>query len=224
MLLFLHGFLGQKEDWDPLLSYLSSSSEIKAIDLPYRATDIALAVKEIAPKAKIVVGYSAGGRIALELKARFPNDYGKIIALSAHPGLKTEQEKIARLKIDEQWIEMLKKGPFAEFLEKWYGQDLFQSLKNSPHYDEILKRRKMQNPEDLAHFLTHFSIAKKQAPQISPETIFIHGKLDLKYGKLYRTLVPIEKIFTIENAGHAAHIENPQGSASVIQGAIDEHY
>lgn len=97
MLLFLHGFLGQKEDWEPLLAHLPVL-DISCIDLPYQATDIAVAVKEIAQTAKIVVGYSAGGRLALELKARFPNDYGKVIALSAHPGLKTEEEKQARLE------------------------------------------------------------------------------------------------------------------------------
>lgn len=223
MLLFLHGFLGQKEDWDPLLSHLPGLN-VQCIDLPYQAKDIALAVKEIAPSAKMIIGYSAGGRLALELKARFPNDYGKIIALSAHPGLKTEAEKKARWKIDEQWIDLLKNGPFEEFLDKWYAQELFSSLKKHPHFQSILKRRKTQNPAHLANFLEHFSLSLKNAPEISPSTIFIHGKEDLKYAELYRTLRGIENIFTIENAGHAVHLENPKACAKLILGAVDEHY
>lgn len=222
MLLFLHGFLGQKEDWDPLLEHLPSS-ETHCINLPYEAKDIALAIKEQAPAAKIIIGYSAGGRIALELKERFPKDYGKVVAISSHPGLKTEAEKKERLKSDKQWIKLLKQGSFDAFLEKWYNQKLFESLKNSPQFPLIIERRKTQNPIHLAHFLQSYSIAKKTAPRITPETIFIHGKEDLKYASLYRTLEPIVDIFSIENAGHATHIENPKACANIILGALNEH-
>lgn len=216
MLLFLHGFLGQKEDWDPLLRHLPGLN-VQCIDLPYEAVDIAAAVKAMAPTAKAVIGYSAGGRLALELKARFPNDYGKIIALSAHPGLKTDEEKKARWSTDQEWIKLLKTAPFEEFLKKWYAQDLFMSLRNHPHFNSILQRRKTQNPSHLAHFLEQFSLGKKDAPEIDPSTIFVYGKEDLKYAQHYR----IFEAFAIENAGHAVHLENPKACAKIILGAID---
>ncbi len=223
MLLFLHGFLGQKEDWNPLLTHLPDV-ESTCIDLPYGADDIALAIKEMVPKAKFVIGYSAGGRIALELKTRFPEDYGRIIALSAHPGLKTEEEKKARSLIDQKWVHLLKTAPFEDFLEQWYSQELFTSLKNHPQFQTILARRKTQNPLHLAQFLEHYSLAKKSNSEIFPSTIFAHGKEDLKYAMLYRKLVTTTRIFPIENAGHAVHLENPKACSKIIKGALDEHY
>lgn len=221
MLLFLHGFLGQKEDWEPLIDLLPCNC--CAIALPYEEDDIALAIHNRFPKAKMVIGYSAGGRIALELKARFPEGYGRIIALSAHPGLTTEAEKEARWKIDQEWIQLLKTAPFEDFLEKWYDQKLFAPLKIHPQFATILARRKTQNPVHLAHFLERYSLAKKNAPEIDPSTIFISGKEDLKYVELYHRMSPKIKFFTIENAGHAVHLENPKGCAQIIKGALDEH-
>jgi 2-succinyl-6-hydroxy-2,4-cyclohexadiene-1-carboxylate synthase len=223
MLLFLHGFLGQKEDWDPLLKFLPATLPIRALDLPYEAEDIALAIQKSIPKATLVIGYSAGGRIALELKDRFPKAYEKIIAISAHPGLKNETEKQARWKVDLEWINLLKNFSMETFLEKWYSQPLFSSFKKHPDFHTILQRRKMQNPAHLIHFLEHYSLAKKTALEMAPSTIFVYGKEDLKYAELYRTLAQVKKIFAIENAGHAAHLENPKACANVILGALDEY-
>jgi len=223
MLLFLHGFLGQKEDWDPLLSHLPVRA--KAIDLPGHgscpmADDIALAVKTQVPKATCVVGYSAGGRIALELKQRFPDDFQSIILLSAHPGLSSEEDRKLRRAKDAIWIENLLSLPFEEFLEKWYNQELFTSFKNSPHFQATLQRRKTQNPTLLAQFLKQYSIADKTPSQVPESTILVYGMQDLKYERLYRKLGRIETTHAIKNAGHAVHLENPAPCAKVIY----EHY
>ena len=123
MHLFLHGFLGQKEDWDPLFSHLKHL-DCHAIDLPGHGTspmteDIALTIKQAFSEAKTLIGYSAGGRIALELKERFPNDYGQVIVLSSHPGLTSEEERKERLAWDQKWIDLLKTEPIENFLDKW---------------------------------------------------------------------------------------------------------
>ncbi len=227
MLLFLHGFLGQKEDWDFLRAQLPFPS--CAIDLPGHgespiAEDIALAVKGQIPSADFVIGYSAGGRVALELKERFPKDFGKLILISAHTGLKSEEERKERWKIDQQWIEMLTCAPFESFLEKWYDQKLFQSLKNSTYFSALLERRKKQNPTFLAQFLLQYSIAKKKPSQVYPGTIFICGEEDLKYATAYRRLNRLHTTYEIKNAGHAIHLENPKACAKVIEKEINEYY
>ena len=223
MLLFLHGFLGQKEDWDPLFSHLSKDLQPCAIDLPGHgntpiAEDIARAVKQQIHSASIIVGYSAGGRLALQLKSRFPEAFGKVIALSTHPGFLTEKEKKAR----KNWAQMLRQIPLGEFLEKWYDQELFRSLKKHPIFPSMYERRKKQDPHALAFFLERLNISKKEAPKIFPNTHFIYGEEDLKYAALYRKLFSIEQI-KIENAGHALHLENPRAAAKVIERLIHEY-
>jgi len=224
MLLFLHGFLGQKEDWNHLFSYFKNDSK-QAIDLPGHGSapftdDVALAIKEQAPKAKFLIGYSAGGRIALELKRRFPEAYEKVILISAHPGGLNEDERKKRWIIDKGWIDKLRNEPFEDFLEKWYSQELFSSLKNSPVFLSMLERRKKQDPHQLAQFLQTYSLSKKTSPGILLDAFCICGKEDLKYEKLYRTLA---RIYTIKDAGHAIHLENPKALAEVLQEIINEH-
>lgn len=211
MHLFLHGFLGQKEDWDPLFEHLPEDFQRKAIDLPV-AEDLAAAVHQIVPSCPVLIGYSAGGRLALEMKSRFPENYGTVIAISSHPGLTCEKEKAERWKRDQEWISLLEKAPFSAFLEKWYAQDLFNGLDTK----EILTRRMQQNPKRWAHFLTHFSVAKKNPPQIYPNTLFIYGKNDLKYAQLFHKIAFSCLVESVENAGHTVHLENPQSLAEIL--------
>lgn len=226
MLLFLHGFLGQKEDWDPLFSHFKKEPKL-AIDLPGHgfplAEDMALSIHKQVPQAKYLIGYSAGGRMALELKQRFPDHYGKIILISAHLGGLTEEEKKVRWKIDQDWMEKLKNGSFDKFLQEWYDQPLFSSLKKSPAFLPMLERRKKQDPHQLAQFLNAYSLSKKTPPEAPLNYFYICGKEDLKYVKLYRKLGRLNKIYTIKNAGHAVHLENPKALAEILEEITDEH-
>jgi len=225
MLLFLHGFLGSKEDWDPLFSHLPTSFEKQAIDLPGHGTtpfhpDIVETVHEMAQKigATSLVGYSAGGRIALALKEKYPESYGRIFILSAN----IQQEGEKRLVFDREWTRKLREEPFDVFLEAWYSQPLFADLQKHPAFPAMLERRKQGNPSNLARFLEIFSPARKKAPEISQETIFLFGNKDLKYAQLYRRLDPSLHVFEVLEANHAIHVENPACCAEIIMGALDD--
>lgn len=148
-----------------------------------------------------------GGRIAL----RYPNPK---ILLSAHPGLQTDQEKADRLKIDELWIQRLQQEPLEKFLEAWYAQPLFDSLRKHPEFSNILLRRQQQDPRELADMLAQESLAHQEY-MIPSNAIFLHGELDTKYAKLYQHL----KITSMQipHAGHAAHLENTKGCAETIR-------
>ncbi len=226
MLLLLHGFLGQKEDWDPLLEHLTLPAT--ALDLPGHGKasfhdDFVLAIKEQIPQADIVVGYSAGGRLALELKERFQNDYGSVILLSSHLGLTTEEERITRWESDQKWIEKLRTAPFERFLNDWYNQPLFDPLKRHPCFPQLLRRRRQQNPKDLALFLASFSLAKRNVPKLFSNTFFVHGHQDLQYATHYRKLATSDRVFEVEGSGHAVHLENPKGCANIIHRIVNEH-
>lgn len=208
-MLFLHGFLGHPDDWAPFLDAFPSANAISLLEAD---------LFQKAKKHRILIGYSAGGRIALELKARYPDAFDKVVVFSAHPGLHTEEEKRERLEIDAKWIAMLRNQPFDQFLEAWYSQELFNSLKESPHFKTLLKRRREQNPEQLAQFLEKYSLGKREAPPIFPGTTFIYGEKDLKYAKLYATLNPIK----VCNAGHAVHLENPSECVQILKEVLHD--
>jgi 2-succinyl-6-hydroxy-2,4-cyclohexadiene-1-carboxylate synthase len=152
-----------------------------------------------------------GGRIALR------SSHPKIL-LSTHPGLQTSQEKAQRLQQDQHWIQKLEQEPLDQFLQSWYAQPLFDSLRNHPHFPKILSRRGQQDPQMLIQMLKKESLSN-QAFSMPSQTHFLHGQFDEKYKRLYQeqNIPSLE----ISQAGHAAHLENPKGCAEAILQAIE---
>src|SRR5690242_19189175 len=111
-LVFLHGFLGCKEDWTDVISHLKDHFCCYAIDLPGHGPlpvteDIVQSVFETLQRLKLlrcpIVGYSMGGRIALELAKRYPKEFEKLIVISSHTGLKDEASRQLRWEQDLKW-------------------------------------------------------------------------------------------------------------------------
>lgn len=191
-LYFLHGFAGSVDDWQEVISLLPDY-ECKSLPYPF-----------ILPSRGVLIGYSMGGRIALQ--AEMPK-----LLISAHPGLKTEEEKSVRKAQEELWIEKLKTLSLQQFFDHWYAQPLFSSLKRHPNFPRILERRLKNDPVVLIEQLKSHSLAcQKSLPR---NAIFLHGEYDDTYKKLYAGIASHE----IPHAGHACHLENPQATAEKIK-------
>lgn len=216
MHIFLHGFLGAKEDWDEI---------VKQLDVPYRCLtlpghggtplNLDLLEKEIQEKVTLV-GYSLGGRLAIQFAHTFPERVEKLILLSINPGLETGL--LERIEQDEKWATLLEEKGIDHFLEKWYEQPLFASLKID---QKLLERRKNHDPHMLAKVLRTLSPAK--LPNLWPELenfsfplLFLFGEDDIKYKLTGKRLEKKFLVKWIPKSGHAVHLENPNGCASFI--------
>ncbi|MBS0620420.1 MAG: alpha/beta fold hydrolase [Verrucomicrobia bacterium] len=216
-LIFLHGFLGSKEDWEGVLPYLEYPCV--AIDLPghgsspYSENILDTVRTAIAPYSrKVLIGYSLGGRIALQLM----DNCDGVIALSAHLGLDSLQEREERLKTDQIWIEKLRSLPLETFLRQWYAQPLFDGT--------FPPRRHKQNPEALARVMEQMSLGKmEKISTFSKPTLFLYGKEDLKYEALYCKLPPSVLVRGIDGAHHAIHLQKPQLCATTLNAFLKEH-
>lgn len=203
-LVFLHGFLGCKEDWNTFFSSFEDSYYCIAFDLPGHGqtpycddilAEVRAEIEKLGDKP-VIIGYSMGGRIALMLKDLAKN----LIVLSGHPGLKEEKEKIQRRQSDEKWSQALVSLPFDTFLSKWYAQPVF-------HRQHA--RRSAQNPQDLARVLMQMSLSEQPHCDTFPcPTLFLYGEYDLKYRELYRKLPNTVTVCEISDSSHAIHLDN----------------
>lgn len=75
----------------------------------------------------ILIGYSMGGRIALDLAHRVHYQLKKMVLINSHPGLQTNSEKEDRIKFEEKVLDYLKTKPRDEFLNWWNSLPLFSS-------------------------------------------------------------------------------------------------
>lgn len=206
-----------------MIGALPGDWECHAIDLLPLAEDLIKGVLSYTEEKNLIgchlIGYSLGGRLALQLKERYPDQFSETILLSAHPGL-AESARAARLLQDEIWTCRLETLPFVKFLELWYAEPLFDSLRAKQEtFQAMLARRKQQDPKRWAHILKNFSPAKMPlTPHATASALFLYGEQDTKYKSLYSDLQLRRE--QVAHCGHALPLEAPQESAAAIEGGL----
>jgi 2-succinyl-6-hydroxy-2,4-cyclohexadiene-1-carboxylate synthase len=242
-LLFLHGFLGEGAEFLPFMEALADRAHghhpSLSLDLPghgrtqvlgpnfgYTMAETAVAIVELLdhlniPEA-IPIGYSLGGRLALYLALTYPDRFPKTILESASPGLATEAERSARRQADGQWAAAMLQD-FEGFLDRWYAQPLFATLRQHPGFPELLAQRLQtyQQSDDLAPGLAlalqgmgtgnqpslWTALAKHEQPIVS-----LVGGRDAKFVLIQQKMVqicPDIKAVVIPQVGHNIHWETP---------------
>ncbi len=170
VVVLLHGFLGSRRDFASLQNTLSRSFETVAIDLPAHgdsawlraaapgwlgaalALSLATEVDRLAPQRQIViVGYSMGGRLAMQLAADDDALAGRIsalITLSASAGIEDTEARATRMARDEKLAERLggmSALDFARWLRReWYSLPLWgraRPLSSDAAFEPMIRRR-----------------------------------------------------------------------------------
>lgn len=216
MIVFLHGFLGSPDDWTPLTQHIQSP--FKTLTLPGhhgKPLDLSTLEKEI-PEKVTLIGYSLGGRLALDFARKFPERIEDLIILSANPGIESGRDK--RIIQDEKWISLIENEGMDRFLEEWYSQELFSSFLLT---EEMKKKRKRHDPHALCEVLRTLSPAK--LPSLWPylkdfsfPMLFLFGENDIKYRPIGNRLLKHFDVTWISNASHPIHIEAPEVIAEII--------
>ncbi|HBC40656.1 MAG TPA: 2-succinyl-6-hydroxy-2,4-cyclohexadiene-1-carboxylate synthase [Pseudanabaena sp.] len=244
-ILFLHGFMGDRYEFKQAISVLSRQFYCVAIDLmghgqtcfidqsPQYAV---IASKQeyyytIQANADLVInfldflhldycfliGYSMGGRLALYLAIYFSKYFHKVVLESASAGVRTDVERQDRLAKDQQLAARLENGDFRQFLENWYQQPIFDSLRSQPDFPKLLEQRFNNSPYQLAKSLRNLSTGMQPSlwenlPKIEIPLLFLVGELDPKFVKINQQMEQLTKYSQLEvvpKCGHNIHFENP---------------
>ncbi|AFY45681.1 2-succinyl-6-hydroxy-2,4-cyclohexadiene-1-carboxylate synthase [Nostoc sp. PCC 7107] len=245
-ILFLHGFLGQLDEFDEVIKLLGTEFSYLTLDLPghgktqvlgddkyYTIEQTAQAVINLLDKLNIpqcfLVGYSMGGRLALYLTLHFPERFYKVVLESASPGLATEQERLERITKDEQIARKLSrcvsKNEFREFLLNWYNQPIFGDIKNHPEFARMLDNRLQNQPLELAKSLrcmgtgSQASLWKKLQDNTVP-LLFLVGENDDKFLIINTDMAEINTLAYVKivsNSAHNIHLESTNDFVHNIQ-------
>lgn len=232
-ILFLHGFLGNCQEFNQSISLLSNDFYCLAVDLPghgktqviggeeyynmeHTAQGLIKFIAALGIKRCILIGYSMGGRLALYLALYFPEYFSQVILESASPGLRTQAERDQRIQQDIKLAKELATEDFSDFLTKWYNQPLFASLKNHPDFEKMLEHRLQSNPLELSKSLQYLSTGcqpslwSKLHENVVPLLLLV-GELDQKFISINTEMVSLCKFAQLEivkNCGHNIHFEN----------------
>ncbi len=233
--LFLHGFTGSSEDWEFIFDFTPQNYLPFAIDLIghgktdspndpqfYTCTSIVNQINSILNFFNfdkiILVGYSMGGRIALSYSLK---NIDKILALvleSTTAGIESIEEKKKRVEQDFLLSEFIINEGVEKFIEYWFNTPLFSELKQLENFNQIIEKRKLNNPIGLANTLKSFSTGLMNSywdklNLINFPVLLITGGKDEKYTSqnfLMNNLIPNSRHKIIPNANHNTHLEKPE--------------
>ncbi len=202
-MLFLHGFMGCKEDWLETASFFKEDYFCLLPDLPGHGAapfsanmDIHSLTRALASllgawgyENAVACGYSMGGRLALSCRAQSPNLFRAMVLESALPGIPGKKERNLRLEQDRRTARRLGEEEIAAFLDSWYAQPLFRGIKETPAYAAMIRRRRAGAPLGWARALQAFSSGLQEdhgewlsRPDIP--VLYLAGEWDEKYRML----------------------------------------
>ncbi|HGL6358473.1 TPA: 2-succinyl-6-hydroxy-2,4-cyclohexadiene-1-carboxylate synthase [Citrobacter amalonaticus] len=225
-LVFLHGFSGDSQEWQPIGERLSGFSRLY-IDLPGHGgsaeirvsgfTDVISLLRNTLLSYNILkywlVGYSLGGRVAMIAGCQEMPGLCGLVVEGGHPGLQSDAERDTRRDSDHHWAERFRHDALTEVFTDWYQQPVFASL-NARQREALVALRSQNNGETLAAMLEATSLAVQPDLRAALTArafpfYYLCGERDSKFCALATELAATRHV--IRNAGHNAHRENPAG-------------
>jgi 2-succinyl-6-hydroxy-2,4-cyclohexadiene-1-carboxylate synthase len=188
----LPGFLGLQSDWDFL-------------PWEHSATD-----------GELLLGYSMGGRLALQLLER--QRFRKAAIISAGLNAPDAQRRIR----DEAWAQRFESEEWPSLMRAWNVQDVFGG--------HLVERREEDfDRAELARQLREYSPAVLPPPnleRIETPILWIAGERDAKYVDIARRAVarlPHAELWIFPDAGHRVPWEQPDALVTRLRAFFDLH-
>ena len=235
-LVFVHGFMGKRSDWDGVREALHDF-DTAAITLPGHeglplrsgalsmdawADRLADQIKALYTTPPHVVAYSLGGRVTLRMVARHPQRVAGVALLSTHPGLVDSSARELRAELDLQRAAKMQ-DDFPAFLERWYRAPLFGL--SGAALREAVETRSRNDVASLARIIAELS------PGVQPKgwellrelrgALVVVGARDQSYRSLAVEMARASdgqlRVETLRGAGHDVHRAQPAALANVIR-------
>jgi 2-succinyl-6-hydroxy-2,4-cyclohexadiene-1-carboxylate synthase len=227
----LHGFSQRGRSWAELAELAGGSYRWLTPDLTAASLDEAVAevlglwAREGVERSHLA-GYSQGGRVALYLACTEPDRLLTLTVIGAHAGL-LEPERSARLQEDLALAARIESEGVDWFAEQWAARPLFKGLsrRGTAFLARLDADRRSNDGGRLAAVLRGLGAGATppfwdRLPAIRVPTLLLAGAEDPRYiefaSKLARAIPDSRKV-VIQEAGHAAHLEQPELTASLLR-------
>lgn len=199
---FLHGTLQRSSVWSNIIESLREEGARKKcftvgkalapdlyldnpLDLETWLEDLDA---KITGKNNILIGYSLGGRFALDLYQRNSEKYQALVLVCTDPGLEDRSAESALLANDDKWEKRFREMQWSEMMELWNSLPTFCGKpNNNPPIEGDFDR------ESLARLWKISSKARNPSlwgvvKNLSVPTLAISGELDLKFTEIAKRI------------------------------------
>lgn len=244
----LHGFTGNGEDFELLVEAAGGKYHWYAPDLPGHGKAVEPEpLKNYTTEASIqnlsitigkygsnkigLLGYSMGGRMALQYAVRFSFLIKALVLIGANPGIDDPIERETRQKSDDELASFLLAHGVEAFLEKWNKNPLIRTQNRiaEPYRQRMLERRRQSSAQGWANSLRGMGTGVmpsvwNRLGHVTCPTLLVTGREDAKFTKIAHTMrqsLPLADAAVLENTGHAAHLEAPEAFLQSINNFME---
>lgn len=245
----LHGFTGTHRTWDELAERMARKMFLVMPDLPghgksgvsrskpsmsVRATSEAiLRVMDMACGARkaSLVGYSLGGRVALDLACRHQGRLSCLVLEGASPGLRRAEERVERRKLDSALAAEIERRGLEWFVDYWQDTPLLadQRLLPGVSFRAIRRDRLSNTARGLAMSLRGAGVGEMtplwdSLGTIRTRVLLVVGRRDGKYadiGEEMRARIPGSFLARVDGAGHCVHLDKPSEFGDLVEGFLE---
>ena len=229
----LHGFTQTRQSWRRTIAALGGRYRALAPDLPghglaaeRRPASFAACtayVRALGGKRFTLVGYSMGGRIALNAPLALPGSVERLVLVGASPGIADASEREQRRLADETLAARIPSIGIEAFAREWGGQELFAGQAErvaAAAYADRLRN----TPHGLAAALRGLGTGvmpplwDRLGSLAMPVTLVV-GERDAKFRAIAERMAPAisrSRIVIVAGAGHAVQLEEPGAVAAAI--------
>lgn len=244
-IVLLHGFMQNGHAWDEVAPLLAGAGRVVAptlapADGAHATLDdladqvhaaIARVCAETGAPTAVVVGYSMGGRVALNLAARYPTDIALLALESAGLGPRTEEDRASWARRNRDWAAHIDALPTMEAVVDWWEEiPLFASQKELDPVARARQRRMRLSCDKHACALlmkragAHtMPLEEETCTMLSRVPFPVHylvGEGDAKYGRVAQRLGATGVRVHELPGGHNVHLEHPEAFAACLAACI----
>ena len=178
-----------------------------------------LIIDALPPEPVALGGYSMGARVALHVALRDPSRLRALVVVGASRGIRDPREREERVARDEALARHLEEVGVEVFLREWLAQPLFERLGERAEADT-----RSADAVGLANSLRYAGTGTQEwlgdrLGTLEVPTLALAGDADTKFILEARAIAHAAvhaRFATISEAGHAAHLEQPERVAEVV--------
>ena len=245
-ILVIHGFTGSALAMKSLSALLpgrkiipdlvghgrsESPTSLEAYYLDAVSQQLSSLLEQLDATPTAIVGYSMGGRVALNFAVTHPEKVRSLALIGASPGLANAGDRFIRKEADHKLAESISHLGIDQFVESWVNMPMWESLRSKltdDQWQESIAERRTNNPIGLANSLRaggtgSMNPLHEALNDLKVPTLLLAGDKDHKFLQIAHDMsvaLPMASLRVIADSGHATHLEQPEATAN----AIIEHF